>query len=186
MNGNAVDVFEGRAGGNATGKTGELYGHLLEFRSYVASSCFAFGCWVCCKDKFRGGGSLKANKKWFDIKAIGANTFEGTDRAAEYVIETAKVSGTFDRDEIMPGFDDADDGTIAIVVGTDGTYRSCDCKMILSNTWRDTGSRATPWLNPIKANGAGLDEALSFEDGITKAIYIIVAEKVCCDAINIF
>ena len=54
-------------------------------------------------------------------RSEGLHAIDGRNDAAEHVVETAKLDGSFDCHDLFNIFDHADDGTITGFVGTDGT-----------------------------------------------------------------
>src|SRR5262245_7930576 len=111
--GHFVGVLQVAANWQSTSKPRDSQPHRLEQSREIGRGCFALQIGVGGKDHL---GDLAIRQPWHqfaDAQIVRADTLDGTDGAAEHVVEAAELSRPLDRDHVLGLLNDTDHRRIA-------------------------------------------------------------------------
>ena len=116
--GDGVDEFEARAGGDAGGETGNLGARPGELLGQIKGGGFPAGVGAKAENHFANLVLLGALEQGGNLQFIRSDAVKGGEQSAKDVITALEGSGAFEAEDVGRVFDNAKEGGVAVLVAT--------------------------------------------------------------------
>ena len=114
--GDGVDEFKARAGGNPRGETGDLHAKGREFLGQVESGSFSAGIGSKTKDDFRDFVLFRPLKEFGKFQFIRTDSVQRGEKSAEDMISALESPGALEIQDIGRMFDHAEEGRVTVFI----------------------------------------------------------------------